>query len=546
MTEKTESSNFIEDIINTDLASGKVTEIQTRFPPEPNGYLHLGHAKSLCLNFGIAEKYHGKCNLRFDDTNPVKEDEEYVESIKQDIEWLGFRWDKLLFASDYFDRMYECAELLIRKGKAYVCDLSAEEIRQTRGTLTEPGLNCKDRERSVEENLDLFRRMRAGEFADGAKVLRAKIDMASPNLNMRDPVIYRIVHATHHNTGDRWCIYPMYDFAHPLEDAIEGITHSICTLEFEDHRPLYDWVVAECEFPQPRPQQIEFARLNVTDAVMSKRFLKALVDQKKVMGWDDPRLPTLCGIRRKGFPAEAIRDFCERIGVAKANSEVEMSYLESCVRDQLNRTTTRVNVVFDPVKVLLTNYEGGEVLSLENNPNEEEKTHHDVTFSNTLYIDGSDFSLDPPPKYHRLKPEGFVRLKGAYIIHCDEVVKKADGTVDYLKCSVVENSKSGSDTSGMKVKGVIQWVDASNCDRITVREFEKLLDDTIEADNFLDRFNTHSLTVKTALAEKYLKTAQEGDRFQFTRIGYYVVDRDSTPEEMVVNRIVGLKDSFNK
>ena len=458
----TESKNFIEDIIDGDLASGKVKEVYTRFPPEPNGYLHVGHAKSLCINFGIASKYNGKCNLRFDDTNPAKEDEEYVESIKRDIEWLGFKWDKLLFASDYFDVIYDCAIKLIKKGKAYVCDLSAEEIKNTRGTLTQPGAESPYRNRSVEENLRLFEGMKNGEFADGSKVLRAKIYMASPNLNMRDPVIYRVLHATHHNTGDKWCIYPMYDFAHPIEDAHEGITHSICTLEFEDHRPLYDWVVRECEFPDPLPQQIEFARLNITNTIMSKRYLKRLVDEGKVMGWDDPRMPTLSGMRRRGIPAAALRDFCERIGVSKANSEVESAYLDSCVRDNLNMTADRVMAVLEPLKVVLTNVEDKEVLEVENNPNAETITHRQVTFGKNIYIDRSDFALVPPPKYFRLKPDGYVRLKGAYIIHCDEVVYNDSGDVDYLKCSIVPDSKSGSDTSGMKVKGVIQWVDADN------------------------------------------------------------------------------------
>ena len=376
-----EYKNFIEDIIDGDLKSGKVQSVYTRFPPEPNGYLHIGHAKSLCINFGLAAKYNGKCNLRFDDTNPSKEDQEYVDSIKNDIAWLGFKWDKLLFASDYFDVMFEAAVKLINKGLAYVSDETAEEIRVRRGTLTEPGTESPYRNRSVEENLRLFYEMRDGKYQDGSKVLRAKIDMASPNVNMRDPVIYRVLHATHHNTGDKWCIYPMYDFAHPIEDAYEGITHSICTLEFEDHRPLYDWVTHNCDFPAPLPRQIEFARLNVTNTIMSKRYLKKLVDEGKVMGWDDPRMPTLSGLRRRGYPAAALRDFCERIGVAKANSEVEQSYLEACVREELNRTANRVMAVFDPLKVVLTNYEGSEELTVENNPNAEPQTYRQVTFS---------------------------------------------------------------------------------------------------------------------------------------------------------------------
>ena len=541
----TESKNFIEDIIDGDLASGKVKEVYTRFPPEPNGYLHVGHAKSLCINFGIASKYNGKCNLRFDDTNPAKEDEEYVESIKRDIEWLGFKWDKLLFASDYFDVMYDCAIKLIKKGKAYVCDLSAEEIKNTRGTLTQPGTESPYRNRSVEENLRLFEGMKNGEFADGSKVLRAKIDMASPNLNMRDPVIYRVLHATHHNTGDKWCIYPMYDFAHPIEDAHEGITHSICTLEFEDHRPLYDWVVRECEFPDPLPQQIEFARLNITNTIMSKRYLKRLVDEGKVMGWDDPRMPTLSGMRRRGIPAAALRDFCERIGVSKANSEVESAYLDSCVRDNLNMTADRVMAVLEPLKVVLTNVEDNEVLEVENNPNAETITHRQVTFGKNIYIDRSDFALVPPPKYFRLKPDGYVRLKGAYIIHCDEVVYNDSGDVDYLKCSIVPDSKSGSDTSGMKVKGVIQWVDADNCVDLEVRQLESLLTGVVDGvTDFTERFNNNSMVIVKGKGEKCLADSMEGKTYQFMRIGYYVYDKDSTDDVKVFNRVVGLKDGF--
>lgn len=541
-----EYKNFIEDIIDGDLESGKVTEVYTRFPPEPNGYLHIGHAKSLCINFGIKAKYNGKCNLRFDDTNPSKEDIEYVESIKSDIQWLGFSWDKLLFASDYFDVMFDCAVKLINKGLAYVSDETAEEIRTRRGTLTEPGVESPFRNRSVEENLKLFYEMRDGVYPDGAKVLRAKIDMASPNLNMRDPVIYRVLHATHHNTGDKWCIYPMYDFAHPIEDAHEGITHSICTLEFEDHRPLYDWVVRECEFPAPLPQQIEFARLNITNTIMSKRYLKKLVDEGKVLGWDDPRMPTLSGLRRRGYPPEALRDFCERIGVSKANSEVEEGYLQACVRDNLNRTANRVMAVFDPLKVVLTNYEGCEQLSVEDNPNAEVVTYRSVPFSKELYIDRSDFALVPPPKYYRLKPDGYVRLKGAYIIHCDEVVLDDNGEVAELHCSVVHNSKSGEDTSGIKVKGVIQWVDASSSVDVTVRKLQSLLTDVVDGvTDFNERFNEQSMQVVNAKVEPSLLSAKVEDRFQFMRVGYYVLDKDSTADKLVFNEIVGLKDSFN-
>lgn len=538
--------NFIEEIIDNDIAEGKITTTVTRFPPEPNGYLHIGHAKSLCINFGVKEKYHGRCNLRFDDTNPVKEDEEYVESIKEDIEWLGFKWDEMLYASDYFDKMYDCAVGLIKKGLAYVCDLTADEIRDTRGTLVEPGKNSPYRDRSVEENLKLFTEMKEGKYADGEKVLRAKIDMASPNLNMRDPVIYRIVHASHHNTGDKWCIYPMYDFAHPIEDAIEGITHSLCTLEFEDHRPLYDWVVDNCDF-EAKPRQIEFARLNITDTVMSKRFLKKLVEDKFVEGWDDPRMPTLCGIRRRGYPAEAVRDFCERVGVAKANSEIEQSYLEACVRDNLNKTADRAMVVFDPIKVVITNYEGSEILSVENNPNAEEMTYRQVRFSNEIYIERGDFEIVPPPKYHRLKPDGYVRLKGAYIVKCDGYETDENGKVTLVRCSYLPESKSGHDESGVKVKGVIQWVDANDNARVTVRKISNLLLPAVDGvTDFTQRLNPDSMKVVTAVAESSLKSAPVGARFQFMRSGYFVVDKNTTPDNVVFNEIVGLKDSFNK
>lgn len=540
-----ESRNFIEEIIDSDLASGKVTTVATRFPPEPNGYLHIGHAKSLCINFGIAQKYNGTCNLRFDDTNPCKEDQEYVNSIKADIEWLGLKWDNLYFASDYFDVMFDCAVKLINKGLAYVSDETADEIRERRGTLTEPGIESPYRNRSVEENLKLFYEMRDGKYADGAKVLRAKIDMSSPNVNMRDPIIYRVLHATHHNTGDKWCIYPMYDFAHPIEDAHEGITHSICTLEFEDHRPLYDWVVKNCDFPEPLPQQIEFARLNITNTIMSKRYLKKLVDEGKVLGWDDPRMPTLSGLRRRGIPAEALKDFCERIGVSKANSEVEEGYLYSCVRDNLNQNTDRVLAVFDPLKVVLTNYDGSEELAVENNPNAENVTCRNVPFSRELYIDRSDFALVPPPKYYRLKPDGYVRLKGAYIIHCDEAVTDSEGNVTELHCSVVPNSKSGNDESGIKVKGVIQWVDAATCVDVTVRKLQSLLTDPVDGiTDFNQRFNEDSMKLVSAKVEPSLKNAKVGDKFQFMRVGYYVLDRDSKDGQLVFNEIVGLKDGF--
>lgn len=536
------SSNFIEDIINKDLSEGKVTTVKTRFPPEPNGCLHIGHAKSLCLNFGTARKYGGTCNLRFDDTNPLKEDEEFVNSIKRDIQWLGFKWDNLYNASDYFDVMYECAEKLIKEGKAYVCDLSAEEIRLSRGSLTEPGKESPYRNRSPEENLDLFRRMKAGEFADGEKVLRAKIDMASPNINMRDPVIYRVLHASHQNTGDKWCIYPMYDFAHPIEDAYEGITHSICTLEFEDHRPLYDWVTQNCGFPSPLPQQIEFARLNITNTIMSKRFLKRLVEEGFVDGWDDPRMPTLCGMRRRGYPPQAIIDFCDRIGVAKANSEVEYGYLNACVRDYLNQHAQRAMAVTSPIKVILTNLSAPEECEIENNPNKPEEGTRTITLTHELYIDGSDFSLAPPPKYHRLKLDGYVRLKGAYIIKCDKVETDNEGNILHLECSIVENSKSGCDQSGLKVKGVIQWVSAKYNTPLTLRKLDSLLLDG-EGD-FINRLNYESLKEIPALGEPSLASAPKESRFQFMRMGYYV--RDLKSDLPVFNEIVGLKDTFNK
>ncbi len=540
-----EAKNFIEEIINKDLESGKISCVKTRFPPEPNGYLHIGHAKALCVNFGLKQKYGGTCNLRYDDTNPVKEDEEYVNAIEEDIRWLGFEWDEKLFASDYFDRMFECAVGLIKKGLAYVCDLSAEQIRETRGTLTSPGRNSPFRNRSVEENLDLFMRMKAGEFADGEKVLRAKIDMASSNLNMRDPVIYRVVHARHHNTGDKWCVYPMYDFAHPIEDALEGITHSVCTLEFEDHRPLYDWVVENCGF-EKRPRQIEFARLNITNTIMSKRFLKRLVDEKIVDGWDDPRMPTLSGMRRRGYTPEGIRDFCERIGVAKSNSEVASGYHDPCERDYLNTHADRVMAVFNPVKVVLTNFgKRTEFAEVENNPNAETITTRKVSFSNELYIDGSDFESNPPPKYHRLKPDGYVRLKGAYIIHCDRVEYNSDGTVKTVFASVVDNSRSGSDESGMKVKGVIQWVNAADCVPVKAYRFKSLLNPPENGEtDFTERLNRDSRTEINGFGESLLKDAKRPDRFQFMRIGYFAAD-GKEGETAVFNEIVGLKDSFN-
>lgn len=533
------SRNFIEEIIDDELASGKVSKIITRFPPEPNGYLHIGHAKALCINFGMKEKYQGECNLRFDDTNPAKEDVEYMESIKEDIKWLGFDWDRVLNASDYFDQMYECAVKLIKDGKAYVCDLTADEIRATRGSFEVPGTESPYRNRSVEESLDLFERMRAGEFADGERVLRAKIDMASPNINMRDPVIYRICHAEHPHTGAKWVIYPMYDFAHPLEDAIEGITHSLCSLEFENHRPLYDWVTENCGFPAPRPRQIEFARLNLTHTVMSKRFIKRLVDEGVVWGWNDPRLSTLSGIRERGYPPEAIRDFCSRIGVAKADSEVDIAILEHCVRENLNQNATRAMVVTKPLKLIVDNYPEGksEDCFIENNPNTDEK--HVCTFSRELYIEESDFALNPPSKFFRLKPDGMVRLKGAYVVKYAGVEQDADGNVTCVHVELLEGTKSGEEGANIKVKGTIHWVNANDSIDVRLNMFDYLINDG--DGDYMDRVNPNSLTVLNGKAEKFLASAKPGDRFQFLRQGYFI-KRNVDGEEY--NSIVGLKDSF--
>ena len=535
-----ESRNFIEEIIEEDLASGKHTSIYTRFPPEPNGYLHIGHAKSLCINFGIKEKYHGKCNLRFDDTNPAKEDTEYVESIQEDIKWLGFDWDKLLYASDYFDKMFELAVLLIKKGKAYVCDLSAEEIKATRGNLVEPGVNSPYRDRSVEENLKLFYEMKDGKYADGEKVLRAKIDMASPNMNMRDPVIYRILRATHHRTKDKWLIYPMYDYAHPIEDALENITHSLCSLEFEDHRPLYDWVVENCEFEFP-PRQIEFARLNVARTIMSKRYLKKLVDDKVVEGWNDPRMPTLAGMRERGYPPEAIRDFCGRVGVAKANSEVENGILEHCVRENLNLSAVRAMVVENPIKVIIENFPEGKTETVEiiNNPNDLSQGVHTQEFAREIYIDGSDFSIDPPPKYFRLTVGGMVRLKGSYILEYAGLQKDEKGEISAIVCNYIEDSKEGGSNAGIKVKGVIQWVNAKTAVPVNLYKYDYLLSEDGVS------LNENSLVInKNVLAERFLTEAKIGKKFQFMRMAYYVKARENTDGILRFNQIVSLKDGY--
>ena len=487
-----EATNFIEQIINDDIENGKITAVQTRFPPEPNGYLHIGHVKSMLVNFGTAKKYGGKCNLFFDDTNPSKEKTEFVDAIRKDIAWIGYDWAKEVYASDFFPIIYEYAEKLIIDGKAFVCDLSPEEISATRGTLTEAGKESPYRNRSVEENLQLFRDMKAGKYPDGSKCLRAKIDMASPNMNMRDPVIYRILRATHHRTGDTWCIYPMYDYAHPICDYLQGVTHSLCTLEFEDHRPLYDWVGIQLGFA-PKPRQIEFARLAITNTVMSKRYLKKLVEEGHVHGWDDPRMPTVTGLRNRGVPPKALLDFCTKIGIVKANSECQLSYLESCIRDDLNENAERAMAVIDPLKVTITNYEGCEELETSLHPLKPEMGVRKIQFSNTVYIDRSDFSLDPPPKYQRLKADGYVRLKGAYIIHCDEVILNGDGTVQELKCSYVPNSRSSADTSGIKVKGTIQWVDAKTGVDVEVRKYGVLLKDAEYAgQDFGERMNLES------------------------------------------------------
>lgn len=545
MAEEKKTTNFIYNIIDKDLEEGTYGQkVHTRFPPEPNGYLHIGHAKSICLNFGTALKYGGKCNLRYDDTNPLKEDEEYVNSIEEDVKWLGFEWDDRLWASDYFDEMYESAIILIKKGKAYVDDLTAEEIKAYRGTLKEPGKESPYRNRSVEENLKFFEEMKEGKYKDGEKVLRAKIDMSSPNINMRDPVIYRIAHASHHNTGDKWCIYPMYDFAHPIEDAIEGITHSICTLEFEDHRPLYEWTLNEVgKWPTP-PKQIEFARLNITNTIMSKRKLKKLVDDGSVEGWDDPRMPTIAGIRRRGYTPESIRDFCERIGVAKANSTVDEGLLEYCLRDDLQNKVESRNVVEDPIKVIITNYpeDQTEQLEMENNRNNEELGVRTVPFSRELWIDGADFMEVPVKKYFRLFPGNEVRFKGAYFITCNEVVKNEDGSIKELLCTYDPATKSGEGFEGRKVKGTIHWVDAKTAVKVKIRNYGTLMK---KDENGEDVFNPDSLEETFGYAEPSLMEAQPGERFQFFRHGYYIADTKLTTDtEKVFNKIVDLKSSF--
>ena len=550
------SSNFINDFIEEDLASGKVPNntIITRFPPEPNGYLHIGHAKAICIDFGTALKYGGKCNLRFDDTNPSKEDVEYVESIKEDVKWLGFKWDGLFYASEYFEIMYDSAIKLIKKGLAFVCDLTADEIREHRGTLTEPGKNCAYRDRSIEENLDLFEKMKNGEFPDGLKVLRAKIDMSSPNINMRDPVIYRILRANHHRTGDKWCIYPMYDYAHPIEDVVEGITHSLCSLEFEDHRPLYDWVKDNIDLPA-KPRQIEFARLNLAYTQMSKRKLLQLVNEKFVSGWDDPRMPTISGLRRRGFTSASIRDFCEKIGVAKNNSTVEYALLEHCIRNDLNTSVSRVMAVLKPLKVVIENYPKDQVewFDVENNPENPETGTRKVPFSREIYIEQDDFMENPPNKFFRLAPGREVRLKNTYFIKCESIVADAaTGQIIELRCSYDPASRGGNSPDGRKVKGTLHWVSVQHAVKAKVCIYDHLFtkidpEDVEEGKDYISNLNPNSLEIlQNCMVEPDLANAKPGERFQFLRMGYYCVDITSSPDKLIFNRTVGLKDTWAK
>lgn len=542
------SLNFIEEIIEEHLKEGKYKSILTRFPPEPNGYLHIGHAKSICLNFGLGIKYAGKTNLRFDDTNPVTEDTEYVDSIKEDIRWLGFNWANEFYASDYFDSLYEYAVTLIKKGLAYVDDSTSEEIAAQKGTPTQPGTRNKYAERTVEDNLQLFKEMKAGKYTDGEKVLRAKIDMTDSNMHMRDPIIYRIKHAHHHRTGDKWCIYPMYDFAHGQSDAIENITHSICTLEFIPHRPLYDWCIDKLElFPS---KQYEFARLNLTYTVMSKRKLLQLVNENHVTGWDDPRMPTISGMRRRGYAAESIRDFCERIGVAKRDNLIDVSLLEFCVREHLNKIAHRRMVVFDPLKIIITNYSNDKkILSSENNPEDVNSGTRELLFSKEILIERDDFMENPPKKYFRLAQGQMVRLKSAYIIKCEEVVKDAEGNITEVKCTYIPESKSGSDTSGIHVKGTLHWVNAVDAIEVEVREYDRLFkveNPAVEEGDFKDYINPNSLKIVKGYAEPSIVNSSLKNRFQFLRKGYYCLDKDSTKEKLIFNRTVTLKDTWAK
>ncbi len=562
MSESQERTNFIWDAIDEDLKSGRCTKVYTRFPPEPNGHLHIGHCKALVTDFGTAEKYGGLCNLRFDDTNPAKEETEYVDGIMNDIRWLGFDWTGgLYYASEYYEQCYQIAEDFITRGLAYVDELNADQMREYRGTLSEPGKNSPWRDRPAQESLDLFRRMRAGEFPEGRYILRARIDMSSPNINMRDPAMYRILYKEHHRTGSEWCIYPMYDYAHPLGDAIEGITHSLCSLEFEDHRPLYDWVVENAGFRKPHkdkhgnlsqgPRQIEFARLNLTRTVMSKRYLRKLVEENYVSGWDDPRMPTLSGLRRRGYTPAAIRDFIERIGLSKADSVVDLALLEHCLRDDLGGKAPRVMAVQKPLKIILTNWDEGrtDTLTMENHPDHPEMGCREVIFGQELYIEADDFMEDPPKKFFRLRPEGEVRLKGAYIIRCDEVIKYADGSVSHLLCTVDLDSRSGSPGAERKVKGTLHWVNANDCVPLTFRLYEPLLNDDEGKDetdkkDFISRLNPNSVTVLEGFGERSLAAAKSGDTFQFLRLGYFCNDKDSADGHSVFNLTVGLKDSY--
>lgn len=544
-----EATNFIEQYINEELEAGKFAatgnKIIVRFPPEPNGYLHIGHVKAMCINFGVKERYGGELNLRMDDTNPAKEDYEYVNSIVEAVKWLGFEPDRLLFASDYYDKLYEIAEKYILDGNAYVCDLSADEITATRGTLTEAGVPSPYRDRSVEENLKLFREMKAGKYPDGAKVLRAKIDMSSPNLNMRDPVLYRIAHVTHYRTGDKWCIYPMYDFAHPLSDAIEGVTHSLCSLEFENHRPLYDWVIEKAGFPAPVPRQIEFARLNITNMLMSKRYLKKLVDEGFVRGWDDVRMPTLAGLKNRGVPPEALKKFCADVGVAKNYGVVNAAQLDSCIRDNLNENAERAMAIVNPVKLTVTNYKGGEKLNFEKNPVKQLGTR-EIAFSGSVYIEADDFSLNPPPKYKRLQKGGTVRLKSAYIVRCDDVALDAEGNVKEIFCTYFPETHSGSNApTDVKAKGTIQWVDAQTAQDCEIRQYGPLLKDEEYPDqDYGERLNYESEKIMRGKAEPYLAESADGTAFQLMRTGYY--KKCTEDGKLVLSEIVSLKDSFNK
>ncbi len=541
-----EPTNFIEKYINEDIEEGKVKEcIHTRFPPEPNGYLHIGHLKAIYIDFSIADKYKGLCNLRYDDTNPEKEEVEFAVSQQEDIKWMGFDWTGgIFYGSDYFDKTYEFAVELIKKGKAYVDELSMDETREYRGTLTEPGKNSPYRDRPVEKNLKLFDEMKNGKYEDGTLTLRAKIDMSSPNINMRDPVLYRIKHAEHWRAGDKWCIYPMYDFAHPIQDALEGITHSLCSLEYEAHRPLYDWVVDEIGF-EHKPRQIEFARLNITGTIMSKRYLRKLVEEGYVDGWDDPRMPTIRGLRRRGFTSAAIRDFVERAGIAKADSCVDHKLLEHCVREDLNHNAPRAMVITEPLKVVITDYEGSEVLIGANHPSHPEFGEREFTFSKEIYIEKDDFWEDAPGKYHRLKKDGEVRLINSYIIKFEKAIRDENGNVVELHCTHDATSKSGGETAGRKIKGTIHWVDANNYVPVEIRNYDALIDDSIESNDLIERLNKDSLTViDNAVAEKSLETANVGDKFQFMRQGYYCLD--SKDGKLVFNRTVSLKDPFAK